>query len=240
LKTQVIIVGALDQAALIPHWRALQKTFLPTATQKSALIVDGSLSPELAALIPTNFALESVSAGCLCCLGGPVLKTVVARLLRQHRPDWLWILASPQAQLSALADAIDSPLLQAHVQLRAIAWLGNGQSPLPWHQQQLEAASYGPGVPKPANPAAQWETQVVFDRAQVKERLNAIAAPTGCYIDIKTARAWYRASAEQGVWQWRESDWRLYSRLVCEQRTSRQVILQIQAAINDCQTVSQN
>ncbi len=70
-----------------------------------------------------GWAIEATNAGCLCCLGGPVLKTELIRALRKHQPEKVLIIAGIHAQLSALADAIQSPLLETVVQLNELVWI---------------------------------------------------------------------------------------------------------------------
>jgi hypothetical protein len=236
----VVIIGAHSQDALLEHWVQLTARFNTPARPLTALIVDGVLAPPLAALVPSAALIESVSVGCLCCQGGPVLKTVLARVLRQlkmrNQPCAVWILGSPQSKLARLADAIDSPLLSQQYNLTALVWVPGSSQQAP--ADQIEAASeslLGNETPKLQ---FQWPRHQVFSRLRLKTQLDITPGVNEVFLDIKTERAWYRIESFEGRWHWRESQWRLCSRLVSKAAVQNELVVQIRKTIDASQMVS--
>lgn len=66
---------------------------------------------------------RAIVAGCICCVGGPALRTEVVRTLRQFKPAHLVVVASTDARLDKLADALLQPTLAPHLELQEIAYV---------------------------------------------------------------------------------------------------------------------
>jgi hypothetical protein len=236
----VVIIGAHSQAALLAQWAQLTARFSTPSRPLTALIVDGVLAPPLAALVPPAVLIESVSVGCLCCQGGPVLKTVLARVLRQlktrNQPCAVWILGGPQSKLARLADAIDSPLLSRQFNLTALVWVPG--SLLQATADQVEAASESLAGNETPKMQIQWPRHQVFSRLLLKAQLDTTPSVNEVFLDIKTERAWYRIESVEGRWRWRESQWRLCSRLVSEVAVPNELLEQIRKTIDASLMVS--
>jgi hypothetical protein len=239
----LIIVAASSHAAIAHRWSSLTAHW-PLSSVKPAFIIDGAVSPELSATLPSDSIVQNTSAGCVCCLGGPVLRTALTGLIRQHRPEQCFLIGGSQAQLAGMADATDSPLLTDHLRLQALVWAGDLQIQSQWLDQQREAASLDLttlAIQPMANgelSSIVWPRHVCFDRQRLQQTLSKLVAPCRCYLDVKTARAWYRVCADQGQWQWRQSYWRLSTRLVFSDSLASTQLATLRNAIEDCQTVS--
>jgi hypothetical protein len=113
--------------------------------EHTTVLYDGAYAAHLP-IKPGNVQFESAGAACLCCIGGPVLRTQIIRCLRQDQPQRFVIVAGLAAQLSAIVDALLTPLLQEHIKVDQVVW-AQSKGEQPWlsnnsfANSQLEAAS---------------------------------------------------------------------------------------------------
>ncbi len=114
-----------------------------------------------------NVQFGSVGAACLCCIGGPVLRTQIIRCLRQDQPQRIVIVGGLAAQLSAIVDALLTPTLHDHIKLDQVLWAQSKDVPVwaPNHaasvfsNAQLETASKVmliESVPEQQNGSENW------------------------------------------------------------------------------------
>ncbi len=239
----LVIIGAYNPERLADLLPILTAQFV--LGKSSAVVLDAAYAPWLATAVQSEGvkpeAIKVISAGCLCCASGPLLKTTVAQLIRTQQPKTLWIVGGPSAKLSGIADAMVSPFLDPYIQLQSIVWLGQPQSaptsPKPnWILAQQEAASdwwdtHWFNWRASESLALALSRQLVFDRLNLFKQLALIPAPAGCIADLRTPRAWYRATCVQGVWQWSESQWRLNNRVLFSANTDELIKQQIQLAL---------
>jgi hypothetical protein len=131
--------------------------------ERTSVLYDGAYADHLPTK-PSNVQFESAGAACLCCIGGPVLRTQIIRCLRQDKPQRIVVVGGLAAQLSAIVDALLTALLREHIKVDQVVW-AQSNDVQPWvstnsvaysavnsfANSQLEAASkvvmYEPGPP---------------------------------------------------------------------------------------------
>ena len=226
--------------------------------QQLAVIWDGDLQPPALSRLGT-VAVQTLLAGCVCCVGGPVLKSAIVKILRTSQPNILWIIGGPSAMLSAMAQAVQSPLLATHIIVAQTVWLAQPGSSANHAFDQIECASLGvntnllsfdvathPWVPQaalrnPANLAGQrasqgadqlWSADAIFDRKMVlsvfenfsevitiKYRLDGI---------FRTQRDHYYGASVNGNLNWRDTSWRLDSRMRLTAVDTKTIVVTLQ------------
>ena len=94
--------------------------------------------------VPTSVPDQNLAAGCICCLGGPVFRTTLVRLLR--RTDWQHLyleVAQEGEHLQRIVDQLRLPPFNQHLQLVAMV------RALP--EERISPAGQGEGI-SPAEP----------------------------------------------------------------------------------------
>lgn len=65
-------------------------------------------------------AVKEIAGGCVCCVAGPALRTALVQILRQQRPDRLFVEPTGLAHPAAIVDLLRSPGLVEHVEARGV------------------------------------------------------------------------------------------------------------------------
>lgn len=159
--------------------------------------------------------VRTLVVGCVCCVGGSALRTEVIRTLRLLSPTQLVIVASHDARLEELADAILQPTLAPHLELRQIAYVQNvgSNKKLPgsvsgfltgldsgkavWSDRPLRVSGDYAGI-------GVWPNSIVFSRTklldctkqptvvlQMSLLLKELNLQSICLV-ARTERAWYQ------------------------------------------------
>ena len=202
---QTVVVAAASEAMAL-DWLAneitLQQTHHPQ--RKLAVIWDGDLQTSSLNRL-SGVAVQTLLAGCVCCVGGPVLKSAVVKVLRMTAPDRLWIIGGPSALLSAMAQAVQSPLLAIHATVEQMVWLAQPGSLKNFEFDQIECANTAVntdlltieapthpwalvyGDKDPVNSVSQngaayveyfWPVDALFDRKMVQSTFKSISEVT--------------------------------------------------------------
>jgi len=72
-----------------------------------------------------GYIVKEIAGGCICCTAGPLLRVAMARLLREERPDRLFIEPTGLAHPAAIVDMLRSPGIKMAVSPRALIGLVN-------------------------------------------------------------------------------------------------------------------
>ena len=236
-QCQAVLVASEDQSLAL-EWliEAINQHKAHYPQRQLAVLWDGNVPPFLSNQLG-KVPVQTLLAGCVCCVGGPVLKTAIVKVLRTIQPDTLWIVGGPTALLAAMADAVQSPLLALHIKVVETVWLALSGSPSSYAFEQIECATVGVNtslliscepshpwaprfsVPKIVNNSADhvWPTDVLFDRKLLLDAFKRISevATINSQIDgiFRTQRThYYGASIDKSV-TWRETSWRIDSRI---------------------------
>lgn len=67
-----------------------------------------------------DVVVREIAGGCVCCVAGPALRTSLVKILREQRPDRLFVEPTGLAHPAALVDLLRSEGLAAAVDLRAV------------------------------------------------------------------------------------------------------------------------
>ena len=249
---QAILVAADDQSMAL-DWLfkeiADQRSHYPQ--RKLAVLWDGDLQLSTHNQLSQfgNVSVQSLLAGCVCCIGGPVLKSAIVKDLRNDRPDKLWIVGGATALLSAMADAVQSPLLAAHIKVSQTVWLGQSAASSKHVFEQIECATDGVNtnihnLSVPVHPWALglnqanaddksydylWPTEALFDRKMVLSTLRTVCEVTtinyridGLFRTLRTH--YYGASVDAGL-TWRDTSWRIDSRIRLTGLDSKEIVV---------------
>ena len=121
-----------------------------------------------------GYVVKEIAGGCVCCTAGPLLKISLVRLLREEKPDRVFIEPTGLAHPASIIDMLRSAGLRDAVSLRALIGLVNpthfGLARYRQHetyQDQLQMAD--------VLVANHWDT------ASVKDRNDFMAAATGWF-----------------------------------------------------------
>jgi G3E family GTPase len=104
------ILGALQTKPADQRWAVLVNEF-------GAVGVDGPV------FTAAGVSVREVAGGCICCTAGLELSVGLVRLLREIRPDRLFIEPSGAARPAAVIDALRAPGLRDAVERRAVITL---------------------------------------------------------------------------------------------------------------------
>ncbi len=107
------LLDALHHAPPGERWAVLVNEF-------GKVGIDGAVIEGMA---PGSVAVREVAGGCICCSAGLELRVGLVRLLREVRPDRLFIEPSGIARPAAVIDALRSPGLREVVSPRAVITL---------------------------------------------------------------------------------------------------------------------
>lgn len=66
-----------------------------------------------------GYVVKEIAGGCICCTAGPLLKVSLARLLREERPDRVFIEPTGLAHPGTIIDILRSPGIREHIELYA-------------------------------------------------------------------------------------------------------------------------
>lgn len=217
-------------------------------TQRPQLIIVADVWAE--SLSDLGIALRTMGSACPCCVAGPAFRTMLIGGLRQLQTysneaalePALWVVADNQAELAALADAVLTPTLRAHVRLvdLGVSALkqaeGNSANDRDWRNQ--EAATLvlndsqgiercttpaGWGLLSTLDPVTAWPSTQVFDRRALVSLLATHPLPVGIAAVLRTQRDWYWIQRSQisdlskdSVFShdWRPHQWRFESQLL--------------------------
>jgi hypothetical protein len=187
--------------------------------------------------------VQAVHAGCLCCLGGPVLKTELIRAVRKYQPLQVIIVTGIKASLSAVADALQTPMLETRFQLNQLFWLAGFEQHDPnttkteLTKRELDNMAACSRFVLPncvgANTGGHskasefvdslvlsvWDPLIRFNRQRVLDSLIETEWPSNLTFIFRSQRDWYRLSRSDGEQnaRWaalRQSNWRLNSQLI--------------------------
>ena len=264
---KVTLLAATNSAASL-DWLvydiAVQQHKAPNST---CMVIWDGVPTEAAQDRLVNVVVQPILAGCACCLGGPVLKTAVAKAIRTQRPQHLWIVGGPSAMLSGLADALKSPLLDQAISVTRMVWVANlGLKQSDWFEQ-IECATkivnphliqfdpkHHPWVAhaEPNNSTSgsldhYWPNEALFDRKALQllfKSLNEVTTiKSGISGIFRTQRTHYYGASQGVDMVWRDTSWRLDSRLRIEKPREPIIVpttqTELQAIItqfNDCRT----
>jgi hypothetical protein len=234
-----ISIVALQAADLLEPW-----WFSRLPSERELVLFEGVVPDWLASVCLLNkIPIQAIHAGCLCCLGGPVLKIQLIRAVRQFKPLSVLIVAGTQAALPAVADALQTPLLETAFNLSSLIWvntfaladLKQGKSALSKHQLDNWGACTACVVVNSALATvnvhikvselfdsvvlATWANTFRFKRQQVPQVLQSAHWPKGLVLIFRTQREWYRLGGSH-VGQnlpgttLIQSNWRLDSQLI--------------------------
>ena len=234
---EVTLLAAKDSIASL-DWLvddiAKQQRGAPHST--GLVIWDGDLAKAAQDRL-VNVVVQPILAGCACCLGGPVLKTAVAKAIRTHRPQHLWIVGGHSALLSGLADALKSPFLDHAISVTRMVWVANlGLKQSDWFEQAECAtmivnphlvkvdprhhpwvAHTEPNNSTTGSPNHYWPSDALFDRKALHllfKSLNEVATIKSAISGIfRTERTHYYGASLGAEVVWRDTSWRLDSRL---------------------------
>ena len=251
-QCRAVLVASADQALAL-EW--LLKEIVQYQAQypqrQLAVLWDGKVHP-FAFNQLGSVPVQSLLAGCVCCVGGLVLKTAIVKVLRAIKPDTLWIVGGSTALLSAMADAVQSPLLAMHIKVVETAWLVLPGSPPSHTFEQIECASVGvntnlldvnalthPWVPRFIEPKPDeysvdhlWPADALFDRKLLLATFKKISEVTTIKgrLDgiFRTQRThYYGASIDKSV-TWRETSWRIDSRIKLTATDTKKIVPTLQ------------
>jgi hypothetical protein len=187
--------------------------------------------------------IQAVHAGCLCCLGGPVLKTELIRAVRKYQPLNVLIVTGTQATLSAVTDALQTPMVETAFHLIQLFWLTAFEQIDPSETKtklskrefdNLASCSTVVLVNRSLRQMgghskasefvdnevlATWPSEIRFNRQHVLDLLNKTDWPSGLDFVFRSQRDWYRFSRSNPVENaqcttLRQSNWRLNSQLI--------------------------
>lgn len=96
----------------------------PAGSRPAVLVNDfGAVGIDAALLAADGIAVHEVAGGCVCCTAAMNLRAALPKLLRERRPDRLYIEPSGLAEPTAIVELLREPALAAHVELRAVLGL---------------------------------------------------------------------------------------------------------------------
>jgi hypothetical protein len=241
LKIPISIL-ALQAPELLQPW-LLSRDRL----ENELLLFEGEIPRWLAAFCSARQQpIQSVFAGCLCCLGGPVLKTELIRAARIHRPKSVLIIAGVQAELTALADALQTPLVETAFKVDQLYWVSTfeqidtNQANSELSRRQLDnlAACSTHVIVNPINCSvnvhskvselldtrllAIWSNECRFERKHVIRALGQSGLPANITFVFRSAREWYRLTGSDQLERssspvLEQSNWRINNQLICQQ-----------------------
>jgi G3E family GTPase len=67
-----------------------------------------------------DVAVKEIAGGCVCCVAGPALRAAIVQILRQQRPDRLFVEPTGLAHPAAIVDLLRSPGIAEHVDPRGV------------------------------------------------------------------------------------------------------------------------
>lgn len=72
-----------------------------------------------------GYVVKEIAGGCICCTAGPMLKINMVRLLREEKPDRIFIEPTGLAHPATIIDMLRSPGIRDIVQIQALIGLVN-------------------------------------------------------------------------------------------------------------------
>jgi hypothetical protein len=234
-----IAIAALQTADLLQPWLINR---LPG--DRELVLFEGEIPTWLVQHCHQHqIVVQAIHAGCLCCLGGPVLKTELIRAARKYKPLSVLIVAGSQAALPAVADALQTPLLETSFSVTALYWLASfekadlfdANSRLSKRQLDNWEACTAYVLVNPSKSKvtihskvsesidttaiASWSSSVRFVRKEVLEILGKTQWPAGLVFVFRTQREWYRFEGpktehERSISSLKQSNWRIDSHLI--------------------------
>jgi hypothetical protein len=241
-----IAIAALQTADLLQPWLINR---LPT--DRELILFEGEVPRWLAEHCQQHqIVVQAIHAGCLCCLGGPVLKTELIRAVRKYKPLGVLIVAGTQATLSAVADALQTPLLESAFTVTDLYWLASFEKTDLFDvnkrlsKRQLDnceactvyaAVNHAKGKVTihskvseffDTTVIASWVSSVRFGRKEVLETLDTTQWPAGLVFVFRTQREWSRFGGpvtehEPSFSKVKQSNWRINSHLIYQGSTSQ-------------------
>jgi hypothetical protein len=241
-----ISIAALQTADLLQPWLVDRGP-----VDRELLLFEGEVPTWLAEHCQQHqIVVQAIHAGCLCCLGGPVLKTELIRAVRKFKPLSVLIVAGTQAALPAVADALQTPLLETAFSVTALYWLASFEkadlfdAKPSLSKRQLDnreactayvtvnhlkgkvtihskvSDSFDTTV------VATWANSMRFVRKEILETLGKTQWPAGLAFVFRTQREWYRFSGpvteQKPLYSsLKQSNWRTNSQLIYQDPTSR-------------------
>ncbi len=234
-----ISIAALQTDDLLQPWLINR---LPV--NRELVLFEGEVPPWLAKHCEQHeIVVQAIHAGCLCCLGGPVLKTELIRAVRRYTPLSVLIVAGTQAALPAVADALQTPLLESAFRVTDLYWLASFEKAdlfdanTQLSKRQLdnwEACTAYVLVNRSESKViihskvsestdttviASWANSVRFGRKEVLETIGKSQWPAGLVFVFRTQRDWYRfggleTESEPTFSSLKQSNWRISSQLI--------------------------
>ena len=237
IPAKTALLAGPDQTAVLQYLAeqiALQELQYPD--ERTAVIWNGELLA-IDALRLSRASLQTVLAGCACCLGGPVLKATVAKVLKATQPRHLWIVGGPGALLRGLAQAIQSPMLAQHCCIEQLIWIASNDLSEADAFDQSESATLvvnphlvnivaathpwaGTTEPHFRSVACidhRWPQDALFDRKALQcvfKSINEVVTIKSSIDGVFRTQRTHYYGATSGINQvWRETSWCLDSRL---------------------------
>ena len=98
-QCQAVLVASADQSLAL-EWliEAINQHKARYPQRQLAVLWDGDVPPSLLNQLG-KVPVQTLLAGCVCCVGGPVLKTAIVKVLRTIQPDTLWIVEIGRAHV---------------------------------------------------------------------------------------------------------------------------------------------
>lgn len=90
------------------RWAVVVNEFGSVGIDGAVLSADGAV------------AVKEIAGGCVCCVAGPALRAALVQVLRQQRPDRLFVEPTGLAHPAAIVDLLRSPGLAEHVEPRGV------------------------------------------------------------------------------------------------------------------------
>lgn len=90
------------------RWAVIVNEFGAVGIDGAVLSDDGTVS------------VKEIAGGCVCCVAGPALRATVVKVLREQRPDRLFVEPTGLAHPAAIVDLLRSPGLRGSVELRGV------------------------------------------------------------------------------------------------------------------------
>lgn len=234
-----ISIAALQTADLLRPWLISRPP-----VDRELVLFEGEVPTWLADhCYQHKIVVQAIHAGCLCCLGGPVLKTELIRAVRKYKPLSVLIIAGTEAALPVVADALQTPLLESTFSVSDLYWLASfeevdlfdANTRLSKRQldnwqactayllvnQSKSKVTIHSKVSESIDTAviASWANSMRFVRKEVLETLDKLQWPAGLAFVFRTQREWYRYSGpisiqEPSFLSLKQSNWRINSQLI--------------------------